>query len=162
MSAVAPPLSGELTKDQLLEAYRGMRAIREFEERCGASSPREIPGFVHLYAGEEAIAVGVCTHLARRLHRQHAPRSRSCIAKGCDIGAMMAEIYGKRGGLCNGKGGSMHIADLKRACSAPTASSAPARRSPAARRSPRRTAHGQVAMAFIGDGASNQGTVVEG
>ncbi|HEX6621177.1 MAG TPA: thiamine pyrophosphate-dependent enzyme, partial [Solirubrobacteraceae bacterium] len=64
MSAVAPPASGELTKDQLLEAYRVMRTIREFEERLHTEfATGEIPGFVHLYAGEEAIAAGVCAHL---------------------------------------------------------------------------------------------------
>ncbi len=64
MSAVAPPVSGELTKDQLLEAYRVMRTIREFEERLHIEfATGEIPGFVHLYAGEEAIAAGVCAHL---------------------------------------------------------------------------------------------------
>ena len=60
MSAVAPPRTGELTKEQLLEAYRVMRTIREFEERLHREfATGEIPGFVHLYAGEEAIAAGV-------------------------------------------------------------------------------------------------------
>jgi TPP-dependent pyruvate/acetoin dehydrogenase alpha subunit len=64
MSAVAPPASGELTNDQLLGAYRVMRTIREFEERLHTEfATGEIPGFVHLYAGEEAIAAGVCAHL---------------------------------------------------------------------------------------------------
>ena len=76
MSAVAPPGTGELTKDQLLEAYRVMRTIREFEERLHTEfATGEIPGFVHLYAGEEAIAAGVMRAPARRrLRRQHAPR----------------------------------------------------------------------------------------
>jgi pyruvate dehydrogenase E1 component alpha subunit len=70
---------------------------------------------VHLYAGEEASAVGVCMHLGNHdsiasTHRGHG----HCIAKGCDAGAMMKEIYGRKDGLCGGKGGSMHIADLSK------------------------------------------------
>src|SRR4051812_7627471 len=87
MSAVGPPVSGELTKDQLLEAYRVMRTIREFEERLHTEfATGEIPGFVHLYAGEEAIAAGVCAHLraddyVASTHRGHG----HSIAKGCDV-----------------------------------------------------------------------------
>ena len=81
-----------------------------------SNSPGErIPGFVHLYAGEEASAVGVCMHLTDRdniasTHRGHG----HCIAKGCDVDGMMKEIFGRRDGLCGGKGGSMHIADLSK------------------------------------------------
>ena len=102
--------------DELLRAYRTMRTIREFEERLHIEfATGEIPGFVHLYAGEEACAVGVCMHLTERdniasTHRGHG----HCIAKGCDVSAMMNEIYGRRTGLCGGKGGSMHIADLSK------------------------------------------------
>src|ERR687886_2255884 len=104
----------ELGKDRLLDAYRTMRTIREFEERLHTEfATGEIPGFVHLYAGEEAIAAGVMAHLdeddyVASTHRGHG----HSIAKGCDVKAMMAEIYGKRTGLCRGKGGSMHIADF--------------------------------------------------
>ena len=68
----------ELTPDALLEAYRTMRTIREFEERVHEEfATGEIPGFVHLYAGEEASAAGVCVHLDDRdAHRQHPSRSR--------------------------------------------------------------------------------------
>ena len=103
-----------LTREQLLSAYRMMRAIREFEERVHAEfATGEIPGFVHLYAGEEASAVGVCSNLDDRdtiasTHRGHG----HCIAKGVDVSEMMAEIYGRKTGSCHGKGGSMHIADL--------------------------------------------------
>jgi pyruvate dehydrogenase E1 component alpha subunit len=106
--------ASELSKETLLEAYRTMRTIREFEERLHVEfATGEIPGFVHLYAGEEAIAAGVCTHLNEEdyvasTHRGHG----HAIAKGCDVKAMMKEIYGKADGLCHGKGGSMHIADL--------------------------------------------------
>src|SRR5512132_4146920 len=134
MSAVAPPVTGELTKDQLLEAYRVMRTIRDFEERLHTEfATGEIPGFVHLYAGEEAIAAGGCAHLGpddyvARTHRGHG----HSIAKGCDVAAMMAEIYGKRAGICHGKGGSMHIADLAKGMLALTGSWAAGRRSCAA------------------------------
>src|SRR5919199_2215827 len=116
MSTVAPPGAGQLTKEQVLEAYRIMRTIREFEERLHREfATGEIPGFVHLYAGEEAIAAGVIGHLrpddyVASTHRGHG----HAIAKGCDVKAMMAEIYGKKTGICHGKGGSMHIADLSK------------------------------------------------
>src|SRR6202035_4717364 len=105
-----------LTREQLLNAYRTMRTIREFEERVHAEfATGEIPGFVHLYAGEEASAVGVCSNLDDRdtiasTHRGHG----HCIARGVDVSEMMAEIYGRKTGSCHGKGGSMHIADLSK------------------------------------------------
>ena len=105
-----------LTREHLLDVYRTMRTIREFEERVHAEfATGDIPGFVHLYAGEEASAVGVCSNLDDRdtiasTHRGHG----HCIAKGVDTGEMMAEIYGRRTGSCHGKGGSMHIADLSK------------------------------------------------
>src|SRR5215471_16092089 len=97
-----------LTKQRLLQAYTTMRTIRDFEERLHTEfATGEIPGFVHLYAGEEAIAAGVISHLrdddfVASTHRGHG----HAIAKGCDVKAMMAEIYGKSTGLCTGKGGS--------------------------------------------------------
>jgi TPP-dependent pyruvate/acetoin dehydrogenase alpha subunit len=106
----------QLAREQLLRAYRQMRLIREFEERVHIEFAKgEMPGFVHLYAGEEASAVGVCMNLDERdvissTHRGHG----HSIAKGCDVGAMMSEIYGKGDGICGGKGGSMHIADLSK------------------------------------------------
>ena len=112
MATTAPP--DQATREQLLDWYRTMRTIREFEERVHKEfATGEIPGFVHLYAGEEAIATGVCAHLRpddyiASTHRGHG----HAIAKGCDVHGMMAESYGKRDGLCRGKGGSMHIADV--------------------------------------------------
>jgi acetoin:2,6-dichlorophenolindophenol oxidoreductase subunit alpha len=164
MSAVAHPTTGELTAEQLLEAYRVMRTIREFEERLHVEfATGEIPGFVHLYAGEEAIAAGVCAHLGpgdyvASTHRGHG----HAIAKGCDVKAMMAEIYGKQSGLCHGKGGSMHIADFDKGmlgangivgggpplvCGVGLTSKV--------------MGSGQVAVSFTGDGGSNQGTFLE-
>jgi len=155
----------QLNRDELLQAYRQMRTIREFEERLHVEfSNGEIPGFVHLYAGEEASAVGVCQQLNEEVdyiastHRGHG----HSIAKGCDVDAMMLEIFGKKGGLCNGKGGSMHIADLDKGmmgangivgggpplvCGAALAA--------------KTLKTGGVAIAFVGDGGSNQGTTFE-
>src|SRR3989442_717423 len=105
-----------LTREHLLNVYRTMRTIREFEERVHSEfATGEIPGFVHLYAGEEASAVGICSNLDDRdtiasTHRGHG----HCIARGVDAGEMMAEIYGRKTGSCHGKGGSMHIADLSK------------------------------------------------
>jgi TPP-dependent pyruvate/acetoin dehydrogenase alpha subunit len=164
MSAVAPPVSGELTKDQLLEAYRVMRTIREFEERVHTEfATGEIPGFVHLYAGEEAIAAGVCGHLraddyVASTHRGHG----HSIAKGCDVAAMMAEIYGKRDGICHGKGGSMHIADLSKGmlgANGIVGGGPPLVCGVGLTAKVKGT--DQVAVSFTGDGGSNQGTFLE-
>ena len=93
-----------------------MRQIRAFEDRVHDEfATGEIPGFVHLYAGEEASAVGFCMHLndedrIASTHRGHG----HCIAKGVEINGMMSEIFGRRNGTCAGKGGSMHIADLEK------------------------------------------------
>ena len=105
-----------LSETELLNAYRRMKTIREFEERLHVEiQTGEIPGFTHLYAGQEAVAVGICTDLTDEdyivsTHRGHG----HCIAKGCDVPGMMKEIYGRQDGLCHGKGGSMHIADVER------------------------------------------------
>src|SRR3546814_5254317 len=103
----------QLSREALLQAYRQMKVIREFEERLHSEiQTGEIAGFTHLYAGQEAVAVGVCEHLTPAdkiisTHRGHG----HCLAKGCDVSDMMKEIWGSREGLCRGKGGSMHIAD---------------------------------------------------
>jgi pyruvate dehydrogenase E1 component alpha subunit len=164
MSAVAPPPTGELTKDQLLDAYRVMRTIRDFEERLHAEfATGEIPGFVHLYAGEEAIAAGVITHLrdddfVASTHRGHG----HAIAKGCDVKAMMAEIYGKASGLCHGKGGSMHIADLSKGmlgANGIVGGGPPLVCGVGLKAKVTKT--DQVGVSFTGDGGSNQGTFLE-
>jgi len=154
----------QLSKAQLLQAYRTMRTIREFEERVHTEfAAGGIPGFVHLYAGEEASATGVCMHLCdddyiASTHRGHG----HCIAKGVDPVEMMAEIFGKVTGSCKGKGGSMHIADLSKGmmgangivggggpliCGAALAA--------------KYKKKGGVGICFFGDGASNQGTIFE-
>ena len=153
-----------LNETQLLQAYRKMRQIRDFEDRVHDEfATGIIPGFVHLYAGEEASAVGFCMHLndedrIASTHRGHG----HCIAKGVEINGMMSEIFGRRNGTCAGKGGSMHIADLEKGmmgangivgagppliCGAGLAA--------------KFRKNGAVAIAFVGDGGSNQGTTME-
>ena len=154
----------DLSVEDLLDAYRTMKTIREFEDRVHVEFAKGgIPGFVHLYAGEEASATGICMHLKETdaiasNHRGHG----HCIAKGVEPIGMMAEIYGKKTGTCHGKGGSMHIADLDAGmmgangivgggpplvCGAGLAA--------------KMKGDGGVAVAFFGDGASNQGTTFE-
>jgi pyruvate dehydrogenase E1 component alpha subunit len=165
MSAVAPPpTTGELSAEQLLEAYRVMRTIREFEERLHTEfATGEIPGFVHLYAGEEAIAAGVCSHLTpddyvASTHRGHG----HAIAKGCDVKGMMAEIYGKKTGICHGKGGSMHIADIDQGMLGANGivGGGPPLVCGVGLKA-KVTGTDQVAVSFTGDGGSNQGTFLE-
>jgi acetoin:2,6-dichlorophenolindophenol oxidoreductase subunit alpha len=153
-----------LDRAGLLDAYRRMRSIREFDDRMRRENASgTVPGFIHLYIGQEAIAVGACMHLRDTdyigsTHRGHG----HCIAKGCDIGGMLLEIYCRQGGLCNGKGGSMHIADMRKGMLGANAivGGAPPIAVGAALSAKTRGTDG-VALAFIGDGASNQGTVFE-
>ncbi len=154
----------QLSRDDLRAAYQRMCLIRTFEDTVHEEfSAGNIPGFVHLYAGEEASAVGVCLHLDERdaiasTHRGHG----HCIAKGCDPQAMMAEIYGRKDGLCGGKGGSMHIADLSKGmmgANGIVGGGPPLVCGAALSAKYRKT--GGVAVAFVGDGGSNQGTTFE-
>ena len=153
-----------MKKEELLKAYSTMRTIRTFEERCDKEFMQgNIPGYVHLYAGQEAVAVGVCSHLSDEdkigsTHRGHG----HCIAKGCDVKGMMHEIMGKADGLCKGKGGSMHIADLSKGMLGANAivGGAPPTAVGAALTA-KTLGNNTVAVAFSGDGASNQGTTFE-
>ena len=103
-----------LEKGKLIEIYRKMLEIRNFEEKVFELFGQNlIPGTIHLYTGQEAVAVGVCTNLRKddyitSTHRGHG----HCIAKGARLDRIMAEIFGKKTGYCKGKGGSMHIADF--------------------------------------------------
>ncbi len=153
-----------LDKKTLLEAYRQLKTIREFEMRMRLENEAgQVPGFIHLYCGQEAVAVGACMKLEDKdyvgsTHRGHG----HCIAKGCDIGDMLLEIFCKQGGLCNGKGGSMHIVDMNKGmlgANAIVGAAPPIAVGAALTAKTLKT--GGVAMAFIGDGASNQGTVFE-
>ncbi|MBS0394435.1 MAG: thiamine pyrophosphate-dependent dehydrogenase E1 component subunit alpha [Proteobacteria bacterium] len=154
----------KLTRDLLLDAYRRMKTIREFEERLHVEiQTGEIPGFTHLYSGQEAVAVGVCAPLGPldyivSTHRGHG----HCIAKGCDVVGMMKEIYGRRDGLCKGKGGSMHIADVTKGMLGANGivGGGPPIAVGAAIACKRR-GDGTVSVAFGGDGSCNQGTVFE-
>ena len=154
----------QLSRDDLLKAYHQMRTIREFEERVHDEfSAGNIPGFVHLYAGEEASGVGFCMHLTDvdRIASTHRGHGHS-IAKGCDTRAMMHEIFGRKEGLCGGKGGSMHIADLEKGmmgANGIVGGGPPLICGAALTAKTLKT--GGVAIAFVGDGGSNQGTTLE-
>ncbi|MEV6644793.1 thiamine pyrophosphate-dependent dehydrogenase E1 component subunit alpha [Amycolatopsis sp. NPDC051371] len=150
--------------DTLREAYRVMRTIRAFEERVHDEfATGEIPGFLHLYAGEEASAAGVCAHLDDRDAVASTRRGHGhCIAKGVDVKAMMAEIYGRKTGSCHGKGGSMHIADLSKGmlgANGIIGGGPPLICGTALAAKQQNT--GGVGVAFFGDGAGNRGTTLE-
>jgi len=153
-----------LDREMLREAYRRMRTIRVFEEKLAELSlAGKLPGFLHLYAGEEATAVGVCMHLRDddflcSTHRGHG----HCIAKGVDIDGMMAELFGKSTGLCKGKGGSMHIADLDHGMiGANGIVGAGIPLATGAALTAQTRGSGQIAVAFFGDGAANEGSFHE-
>lgn len=154
----------QLSKEKLLEAYRMMRTIRDFEVRVHDEFAKgDIPGFVHLYAGEEASATGICMHLndADRISSTHRGHGH-CIAKGVDVMGMMAEIYGKETGTCKGKGGSMHIADLDKGmlgANGIVGGGPPLICGVGLTHKLRKT--DGVGIAFFGDGGSNQGTTLE-
>ncbi len=154
----------EISKDKLLWMYERMRLIRTFEDRVAELfAEGKLPGFVHLYAGEEAIAVGVCAHLTDRdyitsTHRGHG----HCIAKGVDVKEMMAELYGKLTGACKGKGGSMHIADVSKGmlgANGIIGGGGPLACGSAL--SAKILGTDQVTVCFFGDGAAEQGTMHE-
>ncbi|KRB85265.1 ABC transporter substrate-binding protein [Sphingomonas sp. Root710] len=154
----------QLSREALLRAYRQMKLIREFEERLHVEiQTGEIAGFTHLYSGQEAVAVGVCEHLTVEdkivsTHRGHG----HCLAKGCDVNGMMKEIWGSREGLCKGKGGSMHIADVEQGMlGANGIVGAGAPIAVGAALSAKIDGNGRVSIAFSGDGACNQGTTFE-
>ena len=145
--------------------YRNMLRIRRFEERLAEESARgNIPGLLHLYVGEEAVAVGACSALRKddyitSTHRGHG----HCIAKGGDLRKMMAELFAKETGYCKGRGGSMHIAapDIGIVgCSAIAGAGIPIAAGVGLSSKLRKT--DQVCVSFFGDGASNTGAFHEG
>ncbi|MEM3536272.1 MAG: pyruvate dehydrogenase (acetyl-transferring) E1 component subunit alpha [Candidatus Bathyarchaeia archaeon] len=157
-------LSSKLTKDKLTEMFRKMLEIRFFEEKVfDLYAQNLVPGTIHLYAGEEAVAVGVCSTLKKddyitSTHRGHG----HCIAKGADLKRTMAEILGKKTGYCKGKGGSMHIADFSIGMLGATAvvgAGIPIAVGAGLSIKLRKT--DQVVACFFGEGASNQGTFHE-
>ena len=153
-----------LGKDRLLDMYRTMQTIRQFESRVKEIFQEgKIPGFVHVSIGEEASATGVAAALTdtdyiTSTHRGHG----HLIAKGGDVKPMMAELFGKKTGYCKGKGGSMHIANFELGilgangivgAGLPIATGAGL--------AAKVRGSGEVAACFFGDGASNEGTFHE-
>ncbi|MBI4002355.1 MAG: pyruvate dehydrogenase (acetyl-transferring) E1 component subunit alpha [Nitrospira defluvii] len=104
----------DMDRTDLLSLYRQMLLIRRFEEKSAEMyALAKIAGFLHLYIGEEAIAVGAIAALRSDDYVISAYRDHGhCLARGSDPGKVMAELFGKATGLCNGKGGSMHLVDL--------------------------------------------------
>jgi pyruvate dehydrogenase E1 component alpha subunit len=152
-------------KKILIEIYRKMLEIRLFEEKVFELYGQNlVPGTIHLYTGEEAVAAGVCVNLRKddyvvSTHRGHG----HCIAKGASLDRTMAEIMGKGAGYCKGKGGSMHIADFSVGMLGATAvvgAGIPIATGAGLSINLRGT--DQVVACFFGDGASNQGTFHEG
>src|SRR5881392_3553367 len=165
MSSVAD--RSKVSKDeveQCLRMYRQMTKIRSFEDQANQLYLRALmPGLTHLYAGEEAVAVGVCEALrpddyVTSTHRGHG----HCVAKGAALDRMFAELLGKRAGYCKGKGGSMHIADPDTGnlgANAIVGGSTPI--ATGAAFSAKRLGNGRVAVCFFGDGALGQGVLYE-
>ncbi len=162
-----------LSKETLLNLYDTMVKIRTFEERVGemyyegklpafdiAAGP--IPGEMHLYSGQEAVATGVCANLqpddpVTSTHRAHG----HLIAKGEDLKKMMAEIFGKETGLCHGKGGHMHLfdPDLHFGCGGIVGGGIP--QAVGAALAIKKRGEDRVAVSFFGDGAANIGAFHE-
>ena len=149
-----------LEPQQLIEMYRRMLTIRHFDQRAVEEfHAGNIPGVVHAYIGQEAVAVGVCTALRRddrivSTHRGHG----HTIAKGADIQRMMAELFGRSNGYCHGKGGSMHIADFSvgmLGANGIVGAGLPIATGAALAAQLEKS--DRVALAFFGDGASNEG-----
>jgi pyruvate dehydrogenase E1 component alpha subunit len=150
--------------EQWLHMYEQMLKIRLFEEQVNELyQTARMPGLAHLYAGEEAIAVGVCEALRKddyitSTHRGHG----HCLAKGAAVDRMFAELLGKAAGYCRGKGGSMHIADPETGnLGANAIVGAGAGLAAGAALSIKMRGSGQVAVAFFGEGAMGQGLVYE-
>ena len=154
----------QLSKDKLIDAYTRMKKIRVFEETMRDEFAKgTVPAFINLYIGQEAIASGICVELndddtIASTHRGHG----HCLAKNSNLERMTMEIFCRADGLCEGKGGSMHIADLSvgmLGANAIVGANAPIAVGAALRQ--RVMGENLVSAAFIGDGASNQGAVFE-
>ena len=148
----------------LLQMFETMMKIRLFEERVTLEYQRgDMPGFVHTYIGAEAVATGVCAHLSdtdliASTHRGHG----HCLAKGCSISGMLAELYGRETGLCKGRGGSMHIADFEigmLGANAIVGGSIGLATGGAFAQQVKGTSN--VSVSFFGDGGSGQGILYE-
>jgi acetoin:2,6-dichlorophenolindophenol oxidoreductase subunit alpha len=156
-------LSG-IPPEEALRLYESMVLIRRVEERLrDDSAAGKLPGAVHLYIGEEAVAAGVCAHLGDRDYATSTHRGHGhFLAKGGDVKAMMAEIWAKREGICQGMGGSMHVADISRGIlGANGIVGAGLSIATGAAFGAKLDGAGRVAVCFFGDGASNQGALME-
>ena len=154
----------KLSNDQIINMYKTMKEIREFETKAmNLFAEGSIPGFVHLYLGEEAVATGACASLRdddyiTSTHRGHG----HILAKGGDLKYMMAELFGKATGYCKGKGGSMHIADAtKGILGANGIVGAGHNIAVGAGLSAKYRETDQVCICFFGDASTNQGTFHE-
>ncbi len=152
------------SKNLAEELYYKMLKIRRFEETVERYFlDGEIPGFLHLYIGEEAIASGVCASLTdsdyiASTHRGHG----HTIAKGADLNRVMAEIFGKKTGSCKGKGGSMHIADFSVGMlGANGVVGGGFNLAVGAALAIKKQKRDNVSVVFFGDGSSNRGTFHE-
>lgn len=152
------------TKGEYLAYLRRMMCIRAFEEKVFELLARDVlQGASHVYAGEEAVAVGACAAIGpddyiTSTHRGHG----HCVARGGQLKFMLAELCGKVTGYCKGKGGSMHIADVHAGNLGATgivAGNIPV--ATGAALACQLNGKGQVVLCFFGDGASNNGTFHE-
>lgn len=150
--------------EKLLEMYRKMLLIRHFEDRVyRLFLSGEMPGTIHLYQGQEAVAVGVCTSLRKEdvITSTHRPHGHG-IAKGVPVKSMMAELFAKTTGCCKGKGGSMHMGDIEVGmvpAIAIVGGGIPVATGIALAFKMKRL--DRVAVSFFGDGASNEGAFHE-
>jgi pyruvate dehydrogenase E1 component alpha subunit len=161
---VSPGETEELTRGLALSMYEQMLRIRHFEEHVNQLYlSAKMPGLAHLYVGQEAVAVGICSALRRddyitSTHRGHG----HCLAKGASVDRMFAELLGKEAGYCRGKGGSMHIADPDTGnLGANAIVGGGAGIATGAGLSARMRGTGQVAVCFFGEGALGQGILYE-
>ncbi len=158
------PSEVNLSAEDLLGLYRRMLLIRRVEERLGEDFKRgDLPGPVHLYIGEEAVATGVCAHLTdadwiASTHRGHG----HFLAKGGDPRLLVAEVYGREGGVCRGMGGSMHVADFSKGIlGANGIVGGGIGLAVGAALAAQLDRKGAVSVVFFGDGAANQGVLME-
>lgn len=154
----------DLSSQNLLEMQRRMLRIRRFDERASKMVKRgQIPGTVHTSIGQEAQVVGACMALGDGDYMSGNHRSHGHpIGKGSPLGPLMAELVGKATGVCQGKGGSLHLADFAVGSlgeSGIVGSSIPI--ATGAALSSKVLGNGKVSLAFFGDGAANQGCLYE-
>src|SRR5690349_16066669 len=166
MATVLDPsqLDAQVHNDEWLRMYRRMLTIRLFEEQVNDLYTRALmPGLAHLYIGEEAVAVGICSALRAddyitSTHRGHG----HCLAKGAAPDRMFAELLGKEAGYCKGKGGSMHIADPKTGnLGANAIVGGSAGIATGAAFAAKYLKNNRVAVCFFGEGALGQGLLYE-